>query len=178
MQAVVDQQHRRGRLGLTGVAGELARVGQPRRPLGQIDEQLSVRHLETGGIGVGARRQRRSLVEELARIGDHLVATNLVIARPLFGAVAFRNDVGAVQRVIQRAPASIGRVQREPRVEDRHHQLRAGGRRDFVVDAGGGDGEVTGFGQQVTDFSEELAVSVHVERLDHAVPVPLVDLGL
>ena len=42
----------------------------------------------------------------------------------------------------------------------------------------GGDGEVVGFGQQVTDLGEELAVRLGVERLDHALPVPLVDLGL
>jgi hypothetical protein len=94
------------------------------------------------------------------------------------GAVAFRDHIGAVQRVIQRAPAGIGGVQREPRVEDRHHQLRAGRRGDLVVDTRGGDGEIGGFGQQVTDFGEELAVRLGVERLDDVMAVPLVDLCL
>ena len=51
-------------------------------------------------------------------------------------------------------------------------------RGDLVVDAGGGDGEVAGFGQQVADLGEELLVGVGVERRDDALAVPLVDLGL
>src|SRR6185437_8607964 len=49
---------------------------------------------------------------------------------------------------------------------------------DLVVHTGGRDGEVRGFGQQVTDFGEEFAVRLDVERLYDALPVPLVDLCL
>ena len=49
---------------------------------------------------------------------------------------------------------------------------------DLGVDAGGGDGEVGGFGLQVADLGEELLVLRGVEGLDDALAVPLVDLRL
>ena len=111
---------------------------------------------QAGRVRPRARRQRHRLVEELAGVGDHLVAAHLVVAAALLGAVGLGDHVGAVQRVVQRAPAGVGGVEREPRVEHRHHELRAGGRGDLGVDTRGGDGEVGGFGLQITDFGEEL----------------------
>ena len=179
VQPVVDQQHRPvGGAELAAVPDEFLRAGQPGGSVADGDLQLAVGDAQAGRVCPRARRQRHRLVEELARVGDHLVAANPVVAGALLGAVGFRDDVGAVQRVVQRTPAGVGRVEREPRVEHRHHQLRAGGRGDLVVDTGGGDGEVIGFGQQIADFGEELAVRLDVDRLDDAVPVPLVDLGL
>ncbi len=111
-------------------------------------------------------------------VGDDLVAADLVVALALLGAVVLGDDVGAVERVVERTPARVGGVQREPRVEDRHHQLRAGGGRDLVVDTGGGDREVRRLGLQVADVGEELPVVLGVEGADHPRAVPLVDLGL
>ena len=179
VQAVVDQQHRPARgAELAAVAGELLRAGQPGRLVADGDLQLTVVDAQARDVGPRTRRQRGGLIEEPARVGDHQVAAHPVVAVALLGAVGLRNDVGAVQRVVQRAPARIGGVQREPRVEHRHHQLRAGGRGDLRVDARRGDGEVGGLGQQVADLGEEGLVCLGIVRFEDAVPVPLVDLGL
>jgi hypothetical protein len=44
--------------------------------------------------------------------------------------------IGAIERVIQAAPARIGGIEQEARVEDRHDQLRPGGLRQFGVNIG------------------------------------------
>ena len=179
VQAVVDQQHRpTGGAELTGIAEELLRAGQIDGPVGGRDLQVAVLDAEPGDVGPRPGRQRDRLVEECARVGDDLVAADPVVAGALVGAVALRDDVGAVQRVVQRAPPGVGGVQRKARVEDGHHQLRPGRRGDLVVDTGGGDGEVSGFRLQITDLGEELAVPLGVERLDDVLAVVLVDLRL
>src|SRR6201999_2611156 len=179
VQPVVDQQHRPvGGAELAGVADELLRVGQADGTRRSRDLQLAVFDTEPCRTGPRARRQRNRLVEEFAGVGDHLVAANPVVAGALFGAVAFRDYVGAVQRVVQRAPSGVGGVQRKPRVEHGHHQLRPCRRGDLIVDTRGGDGEISRFWLQVTDLGEELAVCLGVERLDDVLAVPLVDLSL
>ena len=164
MQAVVLQQHGPlGRAELAGVADELLRRRQPgRQTVAQRDEKLTVVDLDPGRLVPGTRRQRDGLVEEPAGIRDDLVAAHPVVAGALLGAIGFGDDLGTVQRVVQRTPAGVGGVQREPCVEDRHHQLRARGGGDLLIDAGGGDGEVTRFGRQVTDLHEELLIGVEV----------------
>ena len=146
------------------------------------DLQPAVVDLDARDVGPRARLQWHGLVEEPAGIRDDLVTADLVVPPPdpaAFSAPsALRDDVGAVQRVVQRAPAGVRGVQGEPRVEHGHHQLRARGGGDLVVDAGGGDGEVVGFRLQIADLGEELLVGLRVDRLDDPVPVPLVDLGL
>nr|WP_282877023.1 hypothetical protein [Pseudomonas peli] len=102
------------------------------------DHQLAVDDLVAGGIDVGAGSQWRGFVEEGAGEGDDLVATDLVVALAFFGAVGFADGVGAVQRVVQRAPAGVGGVEGEAGVHHRHHQLRAGHGRFLHRRFGGG----------------------------------------
>ena len=179
VQAVVDQQDGCGVVGASRVAGELLGCREPgEQVVAECDQHLAVLDLEAEGVGVGPTGQRDGLVEEPAGIGNDLVAAHLVVAGGFLGAIGFSDDVGAVQRVVKRTPAGVGGVQREPCVEHRHHQLRARGRGDLVVDAGRGDGEVVRFGQQVADFGEELSVGLRVDRLDDVLAVPSVDPGL
>jgi hypothetical protein len=116
------------------------------------DLQRVVLDAQPARVGPRAGLQRRGLVEEAAGVGDDLVTTHLVVFRCLLGAPVLGDDIGAVERVIQRAPARVGGVEREPRVQHGHHQLRARGGGDLVVDARGGDGEIAGFGLQVADL--------------------------
>jgi hypothetical protein len=105
-------------------------------------------------------------------------ASDLVVAGALLGAVRLRDGVGAVQRVVQRAPACVGGVEREAGVEHRHDQLRACGGRDLGVDASGGDLERLRRRQQVADLLQERLVRDGVVGLAGAVAVPGVDLCL
>ena len=180
VQAVVLQQHGpRGRAELAGVADELLRCAQSgRKPVAQIDQKLTVVNLEAGGFAPRAGCQRRGLIEESTCVCDDLVAADLVIAGALLGPVVLGDHVGAIQRVVQRTPSGVGGVEREPGVQNGHHQLGACRRGDLVVDTRGRDGEVVGLGQQITDVGEELLVSLGVERLDHMLAVVLVDLRL
>ena len=185
VQAVVLQQDGPlGRAELAGVADELVGRRQARRQVvAEGDQQLAVVDFQPGRLAPRAGGQRNGAVEEFPRVGDDLVAAHWVIAGVgaglhLLGAVVLRDHVGAVQRVVQRTPAGVGGVEREPRVEDRHHQLRTRGRGDLVVDTGGGDGEVVRLGLQVADLGEELLVAVGVDRLDDVLAVVLVDLRL
>ena len=184
VQAMVDEQHRPLRLAeLAGVADELIGVLQTHRELvTQLDEQLTVVDLQADGVLPGAARQRGRAVEHVAGVGDDLVAADLVVptcADGLFlGAIGFGDDIGAVQRVVEGAPARVGGVEREARVQDRNHQLRPGSRGDLVVHIGGGDGEIFGLGDQVPDLGEELPVRRLVQRLDGTLPVPAIDLSL
>ncbi|MNZ91640.1 hypothetical protein D3C78_1106320 [compost metagenome] len=179
MQAVVLQQHgaRLGRVTLEG--DELGGVLQAGLgTIGQAHYKISASHYITGGIGVGTAFQRGGLVEEAARVGDDLVAADLVVALALLGAVLFADHVGAVERVVQRAPAGVGGVQGEAGVHHRHYQLRAGHAGDLVIDVLGDGLEVGGFRQQVADFLEEGLVGHGVMRLAGTSLVPGVDPGL
>gem|GEM_PF-1760226 len=122
--------------------------------------------------------QRRGLIEEIARVGNDLGATDFVVARPLLRTALFGDGVGAVERVIQRAPAGVGGVQRITRVHDRHHQLRAGLGGDLAVDVGRLDLHLARHGQQVTDGLKEGAIGRHVLDRARISLVPAVQLEL
>jgi len=191
VQPVVAQQDRPlRRTQFAGVSHELFRVGQAdrralvrgavviRQPVTELDEHLPVLDLEADRVAPSTRRQRCCAVEEFTSIGDHLVATDAVVAGALLGTVRLADDVGAVERVVERTPARVGGVEREAGIEHRHHQLGAGGRGDLVVDVGRRDREVTRIGFQVADLGEELLVLGGVVRTDGPLAVPFVELGL
>ncbi len=111
VQAVVLQQDR-GRLdGLALIADELLGLLQPGdAAVFQGDLEPAVLHAVADRLGMAAFSQRRGLIEEVARKGDDLGTAHFVIARPLLRAVLLADGVGAVERVIQRAPAGVGGV--------------------------------------------------------------------
>src|SRR3546814_563341 len=86
--------------------------------------------------------------------------------------------VGAVERVVKAAPARIGGVQSEARVERGHDQLRSGHRRDFEIDILRADAERRGFGDEIADFAQERLTGGGVVRLSFPRLVPRVDLCL
>ncbi len=125
-----------------------------------------------------SRHERCCRIEEFTRPGDDLVAADLVVAGTLLGAVLLGDGVGAVQRVVQRTPAGVGRVECEARVEDRHDQLRAGRRGDLGVDVRGGDREFGRRRQEVADFLQERLVCSGVDGSAGVIAMPLIDLSL
>ena len=156
MQAVVTQQQIVAR-----APDQLRRVGQRRRA--------------AGPVGPAAAGQRCCIVQERLGPVDHLAAARRVISLAGGGA---GDRIGAVQRVVQAAPPRIGGVEQEPRVQDRHHQLRPGTARDLVVDVCRSDGEGRGFGDEVADVVQECLIGGLVDRLARAFGMPGVDLRL
>ena len=156
VQAIVAEE-----LALPARADELRRVGEA--------------DVVARQVGPAAARQRDGIVQEGLGPGDDLRAALWVIALPRRRA---GNRVGAVERVVQAAPARIGGVEQEAGVEDRHDQLRPGQPRDFVIDMGAADDEGRGLGDQIADVAEKLLIGGGVMGLAPALFMPAVDLRL
>ena len=141
----------------------------------EADDQLAVDDFVAGGIDVAAGAERCGFVEEGAGEGNHLVATHFVVALALLGAVGFADGVGAIERVVQRAPARIRGIQGEAGVHHRHDQLWAGHACDLVIDVLGRGLKVRGFWQQVADVLQEGFVGHRVMGLARVGLVPGID---
>jgi hypothetical protein len=133
VDAVVAQQHRRRRRRVALPARQRRGVGQAdAAAAGERDHQR--RGTAFGGgldavadaVAVAAGCQRHGLVEEVARESDDARAAHRVVGRAARGTAVLGEGVGTVERVVQRAPARVGGIQRVARVEQRHHQLRPG----------------------------------------------------
>ena len=178
MQAVVDQQDRARRIRIALIAGELRGVLQRGGVAAlQLHRELAGDDAVGGDVGVAAGRQRHGGIEERLGLGDHLVAARLVVTLAAFARVV-RDRVGAVEGVVERAPARIRRVQRVARVGQRHDQLRAADLADLFVDIGGLDLLRRRLRHEIADLLQEGGVGVEVERLALVGAVPVVDLGL
>ena len=94
--------------------------------------------------------QGHSLIQKCLRPGDDLAPPRRVIP-PGRGRAGQR--IGAVQRIVQAAPARIGGIQQEAGVEDRDDQLRPCALGDFRIDIGGVDRKGGRFGQQIADLA-------------------------
>ena len=133
--------------------------------------------LHIGKIGpFAAIGQGDRLVHEALGLGDHGGTAQLVITARL----GWRRveGIGAVEGIVEAAPARIGGVEQEAGIEDRHHQLRPRHGSDLGIDILGADGEVAGFGDEVADILEEAAIGRGIVRLARALDMPRVDLGL
>ncbi len=122
-------------------------------------------------------RERHGGVEEGLGLGDHLVAARLVVALSAFARI-MRDRVGAVEGVVERAPACIGGVQRIARIGQRHDQLRTADLADLLVDISGLDLVGRGLRLEITDLFQEGGVCVDVELLALVGAMPAVDLVL
>ncbi len=179
VQAVVDQQHAARCGGLALVAHELRLVGEPaRRPVLQRHTQLAVLHAISHRVDVRALLERHGAVQHMTRVLDDLGTTHRVVGLATIGTPGFRQGIGAIERVVQRTPAGVGRIQRVARVQDRHHQLRAGLPRQFGVDVGGAHLHLARRLAQVADFLEEVSVRLHVANRSRVRRVPAVDRSL
>ena len=162
VQAVVDQHHRFGRARLAAVTDELGRVGEPDRlALHGYGEAFTVDGVRRG-VGVRTGGEREVVVEEGAAAGDDLGPADGVVAGARREVALARHHVGAVQRVVERAPAGVRGVGGEPGVQQRHHQLRPSDAGDLVVHVVGGDLHVVGLVEQVADLGQERGVLLRV----------------
>ena len=148
-------------------AGAVGALGDE-RPRGRVD---GVAH----DVGVRAVLERHDVVEEGARPGDDAGAAGRVVRTGL-GQVA--HGVGAVERVVQRTPPRVGRVDGVAGVRRRHDELRSRERGDLGVHAGRVDLERLPARHQVADRLEERPVGGGVVGLGGVGAVPLVDLRL
>ena len=122
-----------------------------------------------------AAGKRGGAIEEGASKGDNLAAA--------FGVVALGGDhrsqgIGAVERVIEAAPTSVGGVQSKPPVRNWHDELRAGDLCDLRINVVGRNLEGFGFGQQITDLAKESGLLSDVQRTPAAIAPPRVNLDL
>ena len=178
VQAVVAQQHPRRGIGVAGVPGERGRVGQPGGAgRGRGGEAV-------GGDEIAGRLPVRSAVEghRLVEGGphgpDHQLPAHRVVGPVPGGPVGLGDRVGPVERVVERSPARVGGVDREPGVGHRDHQLRARDRGDLRIDPVGGDLERPRAGDEIADLLQERTVLGRVVRLAGVRPVPGVDRRL
>ena len=185
VQPVVPQQHARELAGTFSVADELARFREPRpRSAGERRHKLdafvfTARVQGIGGDGgVRAVCERGRLVEEIVRPRDHAFASCGVEPSGLRVVLVSGNDVGAVQRVVEAAPAGVGGIERVAGVVDRDDKLGTRDQRDLVIDVRGLDPEVVAGGEQVADGLQEGPVFGRIDGLCRALCVPRVDLSL
>ena len=127
---------------------------------------------------MAAARQGSGLVQHLAGMRHHLGAARLVVAARAAGAVLLGDGVGAVERVVEAAPAGIGGIERIAGIGDRHHELRTGDAGDLVVHVLRLDRKILRLGQHIADIAQELLVLGLVEGLARQAAVILVDLAL
>ena len=178
MQPVVDQQHALGVGRVAAVAEVLRRVGQSGLAVAELHRERAVLGGVAGRVGVAAVLEREVLVEEAACPRDHGRTTLGVVRRPALLAVVLGEGVGAVERVIERAPAGVGGVGGEARVEHRNDELRAGLDGDLFVDVAGLDAEVGGLVDEVAEVAKQLDVRRLVADRARVLLVPLVELLL
>ncbi len=107
--------------------------------------------------------ERRGLVEQRAGTRDHLRTAYLVVAGASAGTVIVGNGIGPVESVIQAAPAGIRRVQRVPRIGDRHNQLGSRHHGNLQVHVGGFDLERVGFRFEIADIPQKSLVIRRIE---------------
>ena len=179
VQVVVLEQDRDGFFRVALIARELFGVGEA--DLGAVlqrDDELALFDAVLRRVGVRAVREGRVVVEERARIGDHLRAALRIELRGALGAVAFIDCIGAVERVVEAAPARVGGVERIAQVRERHDELRAGLLGDFAIDIGGARLHMRGRGHDIADFFEKLAIGARIAHRAGVAAMPVVELGL
>ena len=171
------QHDRLGPVAVAAVADVLPRVREPSYAAAGRDREPVVVDGVGLRVGVGCPVEREVGVEEVAAATDHLVAARLVVALTRREVAVVRNDVGAVERVVERAPAGVDGVGREAGVEQRDDQLGAGDPGDLVVDALGRDADQLGLVEEVADLAEVGLVGLGLGAAG-VLPVPVVELRL
>ncbi len=119
-------------------------------------------------------RQRQALVEEGFRPGNHTRAANRVVS---LASRQITHRIRAVERIIERAPAGIGGIQRIARIGNRNDKLRACDFSNLRIDIFGRDLKLRAFWQDIADFAEIGFVGRHVGRRA-VLAIPVVELCL
>ena len=76
-----------------------------------------------GDVGMTAAGQRHGAVQKSLGPGNHARATHRVVAA---GARGVTHRIGAIEGIVEAAPAGIGGIEGIARVQNWHHQLRSG----------------------------------------------------
>ena len=179
VQAVVHQQHAGGGGRIALVADKLGGILQTSgAAVLQRHHQLAAFHAVAAGIPVRALGQGHGLVQKVAGKGHHLGTAQRVVARAFLRPVLVADHIGAVQRVVQRTPAGIGRVQGVAGIHDGHHQLRAGHAGQLGIHVFGRGLHALGGLNHVANLGQKLLVSRHVGNRAGVGLVPGVQLFL
>ena len=109
------------------------------------------------------------------RPSDDLRTARRIIALAL--GLAF-DRVGAIQRIIERAPACVGRVQGKACIHHRNNQLRSGDGCDFRVNVLGIHGERRGLIHEIANLFQERLIFSCIDRLALTLFVPSINLLL
>ncbi len=163
MEVVMAKQQRRA-----PPPGEQKRVAQG----AEVGDEAPVLDPVRRDVGVAAAGQRRDLVEEGAAPGDHPSAPFFIVAaapRPV------AEHVGAVEGVVEAAPAGVGGVERVTGVADRDHKLRPGDPGDLGIDILRADREGRGRIDEIADVAKELLFLGPVARPAAERRIALVD---
>ena len=118
---------------------------------------------------------RERIVKKHARARNNTAAVAAIIA---FALRQTAHGIRAVKRIIKTAPTGIRRVQREPRIGDRHNQLWPRNAGNFRINIGRINREIIAFGDQITNLAQKRLVSGFVVGLADARTVPVIDLAL
>ena len=117
-------------------------------------------------------------VQQVTGEADDPVAADGIVRPVPPAAVAGADHVGAVEGVVQAAPAGIRGVQGVSGVVHGHHELRSGHVGDLRVHVGRRDPHTFRCGSQIPDLAQERLVGSPVVRLAPSRDVPPVDLCL
>lgn len=115
---------------------------------------------ELCNISPAAFVQRQGFIQLLARIGDHFRTALWIVAARLWGGA---HGIGAVQRIIQGAPARIGGVEGVTGVHDRDNKLRACNLGDFRINVAGIDLKAVALRQKVAQLLEEGPIGFQID---------------
>ena len=137
--------------------------------------RLCKAQLATAPIGPLARGERHAAIEKFFGPGDHLRTARRIVPAPRR---LTRQRIGAVERIVKTAPACVGRVQHEARIEHRHDELRPRERCEFRIDVRRLDREWRGLIDEVSDPSQKRVIRGRIERGARVRRVPGVDIGL
>ena len=112
-----------------------------------------------------AAGQWHCLVQEIPRPRDDLLAAGRVVPTDPGRAFLLRNGIGAVEGVVQAAPARVGGIEGVACVGHRHDELGSRNLRDLVVDMRRLDAEVGPLGHEIADVGEKATVGVGIDGL-------------
>ena len=178
MQPMVDQQQHRRRAGISLKAAQCSCILQAAHAAVVELHFESVRsHTVAHGIVMRTAGKREVLIQEIAGKRDDFRAALRIVGAGA-GCAVLRNGVGAVQRIVEAAPAGIGRIQGVARIADRHHQLRPGDLRDLRIDMVGIDGERLPLGYEIANLDQVRLVARMIEGRARILTVPGIDLRL
>ena len=118
------------------------------------------------------------LVQEAPGPVDNPLAPDRVIGPHPFCSSVLGYDIGAVERVVETAPAGIGGIEGKAGVHDGHHQLGPRHGRHLVIDVGRAHLNPVRWGQEVAYFFQVALIGGGIESIAGMLPVPAINAGL